>query len=217
MIVVSDDDAWWAPLAALCEVRCVPARRVNDALDAVAEVRRGGVLGVVFDLQTGADEAVLALRAMARRQDARRTPPPALAVGDVAPDANAAFEHVESERFGYVGIVDAMASWGSIAPDASPDHDAVEPLDEQGVLRLLRLAREEDYFVLLDARQNADSRTIEALAARLLGRLARARPELGSRLGDEVDEVLEAIEDARAVLTSPRARALYAGSSTGDA
>ena len=102
VIVVTTDDAWWAPLAALFEVRGVRARRVHDAVDAIGEVKRGGVLSVVFDAAEAPDEVLLA-RARSRR-DAEL---PAVWVGE-ATEETAALSSSIPERFGYVAIVDAV-------------------------------------------------------------------------------------------------------------
>ena len=205
VIVVTTDDAWWAPLAALFEVRGVRARRVHDAVDAIGEVKRGGVLSVVFDAAEAPDEVLLAARALARR-DAEL---PAVWVGEATEETTALFSSTIPERFGYVAIVDAVDD--SSTPDTPAPATDVEPLDEAGLQRLLRLARDEDYFVLLDARRSSDTRTLEALAGRLLARLARLPEATARQRPDEVAELREAIEDARGVLTSPRARALYLG------
>lgn len=209
IVVVSDDARWVAPLEAMLAVRGADARFVDDVLDAVAEVRAGGVTAVVVHVRAGSeDDTRLAVRSLRRR--ARTTTwvgvvpeLPGLSIEDASWTAPNAFAYAE--------LVDAVLGATHGSPEGAEDPDA-NPLATAELEALLTRCRTESYFALLDVRRDADDATVQHFADQWLARLdatRRATDDAEVRAG--VDEAIEAVSDARDVLCSPTARAMYAG------
>ncbi len=120
-------------------------------------------------------------RAPTERPSARSSAPPVIATGD----------HTVAETGGH-----AFAD---------------RPVSEAELRRLLRVARHEDYFALLDLRRTATREQIDNAWRHLRHRLAES--EIPAHLGEvmyrELREVRAAIDDAHAVLMSPAARDAY--------
>ncbi|TVR03826.1 MAG: hypothetical protein EA398_03850 [Deltaproteobacteria bacterium] len=118
----------------------------------------------------------------------------------------------------------SLSAWRTtIAPDAAlsatwtvrapaVDHaDADAPLDREDIERLLRLARHEDYFLLLGLGRTATARDVRerATALRALLRPDRLSTRLLDRYHEAIMEIHHALVDAEAVLSSTTGRMMY--------
>jgi DNA-binding NtrC family response regulator len=198
VLIAALDPAWRSPLEAMLQVRGYAARALDDAFDAVAAVSDADVVALVFRAGDDPDAAMLAARTARKRARGGLW---IAGVGGGDLDAAArAYDHWVPDPFGYAAVVAALEA----ARAASAEAEVAAHLSDGAVEALLRTARMERYHVLLDVAEDADDATIRQRANTLLAQVATAR-DSSSR-----EELLETIRDARDVLTSPRAAALYA-------
>jgi hypothetical protein len=199
ILIVSSDARWFAPLDAMLSMQSASVKRIDDPLDALVEVREGGVASIVFGPGVNEDDAALSSRSIRRRSE---MPPWICRVGL---ESNPAFDALLADPYDYVALVDALVTGrgNTTKADAGPP-----PLSEVDLLELLKTARHQDYHTLLDVRRDADQHTVAHFAERLLERLDGAEPAALAR-HDVLGEVREAIEDARDVLLTPSWRAMY--------